>query len=234
MSNIIQRLESIAEDDRKSLSRHLKEFGEIGGSSMIILDHRFLAVADYIKTKDVKIFREHLSKAAGYQLELFKRAKAGERISESYVDIYCFKHLLTALASGDYTIFKKFKPYVEHLKSPGHPFTKKFFRVLRDFVCEDSVDLKGAIEDMKEYFAKKEKASYGYALAFEAIENKDKRAFEEAFSLILKNHKRIGEFRDSEDEVIALWPLALINLARFKGLDVHADNFLIPKELIIQ
>lgn len=53
---------------------------------------------------------------------------------------------------------------------------------------------------------------------------------------MLKGHKRLstpqGIFGGTDDEVIALWPLAVINLARLKGLDVMVDDPLVPKELI--
>jgi hypothetical protein len=91
-------------------------------------------------------------------------------------------------------------------------------------------------QEMYGIFQKKYKSYAGYALAFEAINKRDSEIFYKAFEMVMKGHRvlcrRGAEFGDSEDEIIAIWPLGLINLARMKGMDVTVDDSLVPKDLL--
>lgn len=83
---------------------------------------------------------------------------------------------------------------------------------------------------------KKKNPFLGYAQCFKAIYHKDCEAFYQGFDVMMKGHKRLchpyGMFGNSADEVLAIWPLAVVNLARFKGLDVIVNHPLVPQELV--
>lgn len=48
----------------------------------------------------------------------------------------------------------------------------------------------------------------------------------------LNYHKKSKEFKNSPDEYISIEIIALIKLARLKGLDVTIDDAIVPMEII--
>lgn len=233
-----EQREDIANYYKKTLPQDEKDFAKSGDVS-VIYAHEFLAVADYIKTKSVKVFRDHMRKAAWYQLEMFRRAKAGEPILDCYLEMTMYPEMLKALAAGDYELFKEFGPYVRNLKNYAHGEVRRFFRVLKDLACDDREDLVEAIEDMKEYFGRKVKSMVGYAEAFEAIEAKDEEGFVEAYKKMMKGHRILcrspGRWHASPQWDLAIWPLAMVNLARFKGMKAEVpEDEMVPKALMVE
>ncbi|MBS0186072.1 MAG: hypothetical protein JSS34_07020, partial [Proteobacteria bacterium] len=108
----------------------------------------------------------------------------------------------------------------------------EFFRV---FVLQDPLNHE-SLQKWTDLTATKFKSYAGYPLAFKAIADKDLPALEKAFKEIMKGHKQLckpsGYFQ-LEDNFIAIWPLAILNLARFKGLFFEVNSPYIPENLLI-
>lgn len=115
------------------------------------------------------------------------------------------------------------------------PFDRYFNYMFQITILDIKHD-KNVFKEMREVFLKKYKSYAGYPVCFEAIFNKDNEAFEVGFKEVMKGHRvlcrRGAKFGDTEDEIIAIWPLGLINLARMKGMDVSVDDELVPKDLL--
>lgn len=243
MPEMFQRIQELTKTRKeRSIPFALKKYQEElrGGGWIFDLAHeyRFLAVADYLASKEVKIFRGHLQTSTKYSIELFERTVCGEQISESFLDINNFKELFTALASGSFKITQELATHLSKISiNPKSTYAGYFLKLQLGFILPDyPVDFEAVLKKMQETFIKRYKSWTGYPLCFAAIYHKNKTGFLAAFDILIKGHKilcRAGnDFGDTEDEVIAIWPLAMVNLARFKGLDVVVDHPLVPKELL--
>jgi len=202
---------------------------------------RFLAVADYVLKKDIVGFRSKLSEAAGLRSKLFNRFDAGEAISPSYVSMLSYKALCNALASGDLQLANELANHMggrnEIEREHDHPFDLAFGYVLKSFVLEDAVGIKKWLCEFKSLCDQPENADFkGYAKVSEAILVRDVEKANVGFTELLEGHKRQskkGVFKDTEDEMLCVWGIGLVNLAHVRGIDPKPQEPLIPADLLI-
>ena len=238
MPKLVERLEECVAYSKKNLTRSIERFLQYG-DNYIITTYRKLAVADYLSSRDPIIFRSHMRLASEYQIKLFERFEAsGEEITQgSFTGLVSDLEVWNALATCDFELTKKLMGHVYKNNSGviDHPNPRFYHYMHRTLILGVPVP-NNFFEEITVIFAKKFKSFTGYPKAFKAILNKDIPAFEEAFTEIMKGHKvlcRSGSyFGDSVDEIIAIWPLGMINLAKFHGMDVRIAHPLIPKDLI--
>jgi hypothetical protein len=250
MPGMIDRIIGLLQERREdnALQTNFRFFNEINSIS-IVLTHRFLAVAEYVETGDPERFRENMRQSVNYLIQLYEKYGAGEKVSQSYLDEDSFVYLWNSLAAGDWDLSEKLMKYIyKYNPDMNHPnpwgrgykinhFDRGFNYMLQ--VVMLGMDLgEDIFQKTHDVFAKRHKSYVGYIKAFEAIYKKDKQQFEEAFKIIMKGHNilcRTGcEFGNSVDEVVAVWPLAMVNLARMKGVDVQIQHPLIPQDLIVK
>lgn len=250
---MLSRIQEIADSDREYLQTEIANFIE-KPSGFICSSYHLLAVADYLKTKNPVLFKEHIHKAAEYFVKMYERHEEDESVSFSYLGDVAYKNLWDALASGDWQISKKLMEYVyKYNKDEKNSFPDgwgantnlkkskpldRYFNYMFQITILDVKHDKNVFKEMREVFLKKHKSYAGYPVCFEAIYNKDNKAFETGFKEVMKGHRllcrRGAEFGDTVDEIIAIWPLGLINLARMKGMDVSVDDELVPKDLLAE
>lgn len=203
---------------------------------------RFLGVADYALSKNVKAFRENLSEATMLRKRVFERFEAGEVISPSYVSMLSYKILFNALASGDMLLAKELAAHMggrnEIEREHDHPFDVAFGYVLKSFVLDDSAGIKKWLGEFKSLCGQPENADFkGYAKVFEAILDRDVEKVNAGFVELLEGHKRQskagGAFKDTEDEMLCVWGIGLANLAYVRGISAKPQEPLIPADLLI-
>lgn len=204
-------------------------------------DHRFFAVCSYVLDEDVSAFLDHMKKCVDYRWRLYQRVDEGLCSPDNgYVNAVSYDVAFNVLCTQDVDLILKIVTRMEKISITGRkviPFFQFFFKAFRLLILGRGGTYQD-LEAMEERFAQKEKSYVGYPQCFKAIYNQDQQAFLKAFDTLMKGHKRLctpqGFFGGSEDEVIAFWPLAIVNLARLKGLDVMVDHPLVPKDLITQ
>ncbi|HQS85044.1 MAG TPA: hypothetical protein PLY23_09175 [Alphaproteobacteria bacterium] len=233
MSKMIDRLETIAEDFRESLPRDRKRFEETPYTS-VLSTLRFLAVADYMKTKNPEDFRAHLREIVEYVIKMYQRRKMIVLPDTPFLAVASYEYIFVSLASGDWSLTNKLLMYMKkYIYSNDLGGFHEFFMIS---VLGDPLN-RERLEESILLTGKKSKSYVGYLLAFRAIADKNLPALEEAFKEIMKGHKWLctpaGYFGGTEDEVIAIWPLAILNLARFNGLFFEVNNSYIPEELLV-
>ncbi len=245
MDEIIKLNIEISKRDQSRLEERIKSFKEgnsdYGGG--LIYAYKSIAVGTYFEHKNPEYFRKNLIESVNYQIKLFEIVEKAGGLSKdrdnSFVDITCYDEVFSALASGDWDITKTL---VEHINIV-HPVFKKslnlptyFQKMFRIFILKTPPE-EDVFRSMAEFFERKLKSFKGYSYCFEAIYKKDEVAFKEAFDLVMKGHKvlcRPGSFFGcTVNVIIAIWPLGLLNLSRFNGMNVEIDHPLIPKDLII-
>lgn len=250
MAKMIDRIVELVQRRRQRghIEKGLEYFIKSNDAS-IVFTLRFFAVAEYVETGDPERFRENMRQSVNYLIQLYEKYGAGEKVSQSYLDETTFDMLWNSLAAGDWDLSEKLMKYIyKYNPDMNHPnpwgrgykinhFDRGFNYMLQ--VVMLGMDLgEDIFQKTYDVFAKRHKSYVGYIKAFEAIYKKDKQQFEEAFKIIMKGHNilcRTGcEFGDSEDEVVAVWPLAMVNLARMKGVDVQIQHTLIPQDLIVK
>ncbi|HCU06150.1 MAG TPA: hypothetical protein DIC42_00995 [Holosporales bacterium] len=200
-------------------------------------DHRFFAVCSYVLDHDVQGFIDHMKQVVHYQNKMLDKRDAGEYPEDyEFVSAPAFDKIFETLCTQDLDLIKNIvKRFLNiNLKKTG-PLAKHCHKAFRLFILGQD-GTRADLNDMEIIFAKRLKSYVGYALCFQAIYDHDKEKFLSGFATMIKGHKRLstpqGIFGGTVDEVIAFWPLAVVNLARFKGLDVMVDYPLVPKELI--
>ncbi|HAS6360216.1 TPA: hypothetical protein RQJ98_000526 [Vibrio vulnificus] len=246
MSGIEQRLPMLATMRKKHLgqleSNMLDPAKDKGGAATTSLAGtlRFLAVANLKLEGDVQGFKEALSRAASCRLTLFKRSKNGEAIPPSYLAMISYKSLFDALAAGDYELSKELASVMggrdEIEKENDHPFDRALGYALKALVL-NADDQAEKIEQFRSAASESDNTDFlGYAEAFEAIKNSDSELFVSALQHLLLGHKKqckgSGVFKDSEDEVLCVWGIGLVNLAKSRGLAPKIDDPLIPASLV--
>lgn len=253
MPGLVNRIDEITIGHPAEYKRDLDNFNN-SGDPCIIHTERYLAAVNYVRRKDSDEFRNAMYKTANYLVGVFERHEKNMSVSFSYIDDDSHERQWNALASGDWNISKRLMEYIykynqddkdsyppewqanTNLKK-STPFDR-YFNYMFQMVILRVKRNKNVFKEAREVFLKKHKSYAGYPLCFEAIYNQNKEAFEVGIKEVMKGHRvlcrRGAKFGDTEDEIIAIWPLGLINLARMKGMDVSAEDELVPKDLLAE
>lgn len=212
-------------------------------SNSLVGTLRFLAVADYVLDRNVSAFRSGLAETAELSKELLDRFDSGESISPSYASMMAYKELFGALASGDKDLSKAFaakmggRDAVE--REYDRPFDVALGYTLKSLLATgDDKTAERYLEAFERACQEPENVDFkGYAVVFRGILNQDAGASELGLNELIAGHKRQskgnGLFKDTEDELLSVWGVGLVNLARMRGLMVQANDPLIPTELLV-
>lgn len=246
MSNLEQRLPLLLKMQNKHLeqlegnaSDPQKDKGGAATTS-IAASLRFIGVAEFRVNSNLDSFRSNLERSAQCRLSLYDRFESGEVIPESYLSMMSFKSLLDALASGSLAVAEKLASVMggrDGIEEENDtPFVKAFGYMLKSLVLSSN-DAVEKLESLKSITALSENKDFeGYSNACEAIINNDSDAFIKSLQSVLNGHKQQskgnGLFKDDVDEVLCVWGVGLVNLAKSKGLQVQFDDPLIPAALI--
>jgi hypothetical protein len=247
MALTLDKVAVLAEDERADLDLLRSKAGDPvkdksgSASNSLAGSLRFLAVADYVLNKDVPACREQLSEATGLRLKLLQRFDAGEPISPSYVSMMVYKSLLNALAAGSDALAQAVAARMggrEAIEAEyDRPFDRAFGYCLKGIVTHDALGARRALHELEEACEEVENVDFrGYARALHSIIDHSPEMLPQAFIEIIAGHKRqsvgLGLFKDTEDEVLCVWGVAVANLARWKGLPAPEASPLLPAELI--
>lgn len=246
MGDIINRLDILFDEHQESL-RYLtpridtSQYDSDGGGKYDLSTNiRFLAVCEYVLHRDKKKFLELLSKSVSLVGKNFEDYNAKRIIDPSYVKWNKYFKILDSYASLDFTSAKTIAKFIGDLETDKKE--KGFFPALsysiKYMVLEDDKNLKLYSDKLSESLTQKNAKNYlGYMTIIQAYINKDSKSMQKGFETLLANHKQLckgrGEYSDTEDEVIFLHGLGLLNLVRSRGFDVTMDDPLIPKDLLI-
>lgn len=214
--------------------KHWKGFS----NGFLIGENRFLAVADYHENKDPVLFREDLRKALSYLLILSEAPHEAPEKKFFREELSELSHVMDSLAVGDLGFTRRMMdPYKDLTYKRMTPLMGYLHFFLSGFLYGTPAHFKDVLEEAEMHWSKRLKSYVGYSLAFKAIYEEDSEAFVDALTVLLKGHKRLchpfGIYGGTEDEVIAIWPLGVANLARLKGLTFDFNHPLLPRELII-
>ena len=221
-------------------SRDADENGS--ATSSVIGTLRFLAVADYILDGDVRALRYGLVEAASLRRRLFDRYDAGESISPSYVSMLAYKALFNALAAGSLDESRALAERMGGRASIEDEYDRPFdiamgYALKSVVIGDDNAALEG-IAALGRVCEDQENSDYiGYPGVLGAIVRGDPEMGESALDAVIAGHKRqmkgAGLFRDTEDELLCVWGVGLVNLARMRGLALRPREPLIPAAVLI-
>lgn len=242
MGGLLDRLPILLEESKEDIP-YLKENSankekDANGSSSNALANAlwFSGVGEYLVNSNVAAYKSCLRDAANLRLSLIRRFDNGEPISKSYISMLSYRFLFAALASGDLALSRELALAIGERRrleaKSDHPFDKALGYALRAVVLETS-DMKDMVAQFKLIARKPNNKDFtGYADAFDAIQRCDVSYLTSALNKIQLGHiqqsLRGGVFKDSADEVLCVWGLGLINLARSKGIDFKFDSPLMP------
>lgn len=201
-------------------------------------DHRALAITGYMLDRDIDAFRRHLSASANGQLELWKRMHTGEEIFHHFVHIGSYRFLFDALAAAD---FRLATALAEFMVGPVRNdfdnyigFNLKYL-VLKDYQRALAVAAQYAFDKWKDEYR-----GYHRAIAFISNRTGTDAEFNEVMDRLDRLHRRrsrrIGEFKDTDEELLSIWGIGFANLAVHQGAvgGVTFDCEVMPNELIIR
>ncbi|THB69293.1 MAG: hypothetical protein D6B28_11710 [Gammaproteobacteria bacterium] len=200
---------------------------------------RFVGVAQYVINADKQAFIKALQESANIRIKIIERFDNGEPISKSYVSVIAYKHLFSALSSGDFELSIRLASLVGGRKEIeteyDHPFDIAFGYALKAMVL-NSVDQEEQVMRLRAIASESENKDFiCYANAFSAIQKNDSDLFMSAINEVISAHKRQsignGVFKGLEDEVLCVWGIGLVNLAKQRGIECVLDNHLIPSIL---
>jgi hypothetical protein len=211
-------------------------------SSSLVGTLRFLAVSEYVLHSSKNTFTGNLTESAELQTKLFSRFEVGESISPSYVSMMSYKALLNALASGNEECAKNFaskmggRPDIE--KEYDRPFDIAFGYALKLITLSDLASAAQWVDALEIACKDAENTDFmGYAKVLRATINSSLSEANAGLIEVVAGHKRQssgkGLFKDTEDELLCVWGIAVTNLARMRGLNVSAIEPLIPSDLLL-
>lgn len=248
MSDIGQRLGMMREMRRKHLPQLRANCAspekDRNGSATNSLTGtlRFLAVADYVLEGNVQACKAGLAEAASLRKQLLDRFDSGESISPSYVSMLTYKGLFNALASGDAAVSRELAERMggrEAVESEyDRPFDIAMGYALKAVLADDDGASRPYVEALERACQEPENADFkGYASVLRAILSQDAKSGESALDEVIAGHRRQskgrGLFKDTEDEVLCVWGVGIINLARMRGLAIGSREPLVPADLLL-
>ncbi|TGM62950.1 hypothetical protein EHQ94_01890 [Leptospira meyeri] len=246
MGDIINRLDILFGEHQESLNYLVPRVDTFehdsdgGAKSVLSLNYRFLSVCEFIIHRDKKKFQELLSKSASLIAKNFKDYASGKIKEYDYVKWSRYWKILDSYAATDFSSGVIIAQHMGNLEADKKE--KGFFPALsysiKYMVLEDDQNLKLYSDKLSESLTQKNAKNYlSYAAIIQAYINKDSKSMQKGFENLLANHKQLckgrGEYSDTEDEVIFLHGLGLLNLVRSRGFDVTMDDPLIPNDLLI-
>jgi len=202
---------------------------------------RFLGVAEFVVNGDVEAFREQLRAAASLHNMVLDRYLNGESIDGSYVTMLSYKDILNALAANDlelaHSIAKKIGGRHGLEQEHDHPFDLAFGYCLKAVVERDELGMNEWCPRFLGECASEESVDFrGYAEALDAIRRIDPEDASAALKSVANRHanqcKMGGVFKDTEDETLCVWGIAIANLANSQGLSIALGSPSIPQELV--
>lgn len=229
---MIDRLEEIAVRFHKNLPAAKNRFEE-NTDSGVLWDHRFLSVADYIKTKKAGDFRAHLRKIVRYIIIMYQREEWVILDNSPYLGNASIEYILAALASGDWVLTNQLMAYTKQIIFPGEILI--WHSLFRACILNELSKL-SQLQDWIDLC--QGKAYLGYPLAFKAILEGNVKALEDAFKIMMKGHKylcqkNIGFGESIIDKFISIPSVAMLNLGRFKGLFFDSTSSYVPNDLLV-
>ena len=251
MTDMLSRLPELLEERREfaPLERKRKNASDPvlddEGDETVSLANtlRFYGVAEYMLENDIASFKEKLAESAMLQRQLFERFEVGERIDHSYVATLSFHELFDGLAAGDFDEAKKLASQMGGHgtieKEQDNPFNHAFGYALKALVLNDAEQMEKRLVTFHSECEKMGNANFlGYAEMFDAILAGDVETANAALEKIIVGHKKEcndpGDFYCTDDELLCIWGIGMVNLARHRGLAVKAIPPLIPADLLIE
>lgn len=203
---------------------------------------RFLAIASYVLDGDARAFKAGLVEAADLQKRLFDRFDAGESISPSYVSMLTYTALFDALAAGHpeeaHALAERMGGRESLENEYDRPFDIAMGYALKSVVTGDRDAAVRYIAVLERACEDRENADFaGYPGVLGAIVRRDIDIAESALDAVIAGHKRqvkgAGLFRDTEDELLCVWGVGVVNLARMQGLALRPRDPLIPEAVLM-
>jgi hypothetical protein len=204
-------------------------------TSLVSRDYEFLAVARFCAKGDVGAFFDGLRASVQTRLQLFQRHDAGEAIAGSYVTMTAGAHLLLlALAVGD-------RPLVDEVagsvggrdtleREHDHAWDRSLGYALK--AIWTGGDPAGHLHRLRR---KCSKFDLGIHTILCGICQSNEQLVREGFIQALDGHRRLSSggarWALTPSELVFLWGMGLLNLARSKGLSVKVKSDLMPPAL---
>ncbi len=202
---------------------------------------RFLGVAEYVVNGDRDAFRSYLTGSAALRNEMLDRYLNGDAIDGSYVTMILYKDILTALAANDFglarSIASKAGGRHELEMKYDHTFDLAFGYALKAVVENDELGMKRWCKQLLDECSDEANSDLQfYAEALDAIRRSSSFDVSIALKEISSRHtnqaKVGGIFKDTEDETLCVWGIALANLAINCGLSIDVASSFIPQDLV--
>jgi hypothetical protein len=205
---------------------------------------RSLAVLAACFDADRARYRGFLAEGVHIWLPVLRRAANGAAISWSYLTLNNYQRALDALACGEFDVAAQMVElfHSEAIKQivltndyRPHPFEAKMGRMISAIIL-DAPDVLDAADEWEQYASSKDRDFVAYATLVRAIHTRDAAKANAALAPLLMGHRkqtRRGIFKNSVDELLAIWAIGLVNLARSKGMDVSIEDEMLPGELLV-
>lgn len=247
MGDIINRLDILYHEHLESLHYLAPRIGKPeydahgGAKAVLSLNYRFLSVCEFILNNDKKKFTELLSKSAFLVALNFNDFNSGKITDSSYVKWNKYSVMLDSYASSDESPAHLIAKHIGNLdtdqKEKG--FFPNLSYTIKYLVLDDIKNLQIYSDKLTDYLEQKNAKNYlGYPTIIKSYLNKDLKSMKQGFDTLLNDHKRLckgrGEYSNTEDEVIFLHGLGLLNLLRSRGFEVELNDPLIPKNLLLK
>ncbi len=228
--------------DNEKYIKDLKERGlpeKNGGWTYegIANNYKLLAVGeviynkDYIKAKEYFYLSAKISEYLLLQIE-----KKDERISLDFASMHEYKSIYLALLSDNEGLAVSLAKLLG-----GRPKAEEddynVFRIvgylLKYLLLNQEELLTSYLEKLEKQLTKKNDG-YDTALlkTYKAIYKKDLNEIEEGLKNLLKSHKKVGDFKHTENEFVSIEVLGILKLLKKRGITIDISNELVPMEFL--
>ncbi len=224
---------SIEELREKGLTKEDRGFGY----SFLASDFRVLAVGEIIYNKDYKKAKEYFylsAKMDEYLLTLID--KGDERISRDFATMHKYTSIYAALLSDNIELAKS----IANLLG-GRPEIEKYdfdaFHIcgylLKYLILDKEEKAAPYLDKLEKQLTKKNSIYYSALLEiYRAIYNKDEKEIEKSFIRLLKGHRILRQFKETENEFVSIEGLGILKLLRKRGINLVIEDDLLPLKLL--
>lgn len=205
---------------------------------MLANDYCVIGIGEICLNNDILAAKKNFYIAGKIQEILFQKYDNKEmKISSSFVTMNKYNRLLLAILSDSenltFSVSHLIGGRTKEEKEHGHPFINNVGYTIKYISLNEYKKAMEYIENFKKIKDQEKGKPYeNYIQVLNGIVERDESEVNEGLNLLIEEHKKNHNFKETSDELISITALGLGKLAKSKGIKVSINNEIAPYSVL--